>query len=162
MEALADGFVLGNPTARLAFVRAGGDSANFFVVVDHELLLWMGGMLKRIYTPALTFQRSEAVMLPLNPFKFLQNQLNAAAAAWLEGMVPERDVMSAVFSSTFQLGAVIIPSSLLQESVEHMSEVIDTDWEMAARSPGLKAISRFVSEDAELQSVPLSDQDTAL
>ena len=101
MEALADGFVLGNPTARLAFVRAGGDSANFFVVVDHELLLWMGGMLKRIYTPALTFQQSEAVMLPLNPFKFLQNQLNAAAAAWLEGMVPERDVMSEMFSSIF-------------------------------------------------------------
>ena len=51
VEALADGFVLGNPTARLAFVRAGGNSASFFVTVDHDLLLWMGGMLKRIYTP---------------------------------------------------------------------------------------------------------------
>ena len=75
VEALADGFVLGNPTARLAVVRAGGNSASFFVIVDHDLLLWMGGMLKRIYTPALTFQTSEAVMFPLNPFKFIQNQL---------------------------------------------------------------------------------------
>ena len=40
--------------------------------------------------------------------------------------------------------------------------MIDADWEMAARSPGLKAISRLVSEDTELQSGPLSDQETAL
>ena len=48
VEALADGFVLGNPVARLAFIKAGGDSANFFVAVDHELVLWMGRMLKCI------------------------------------------------------------------------------------------------------------------
>ena len=45
VEALADSFVLGNPAARLAFVRAGGDSINFFVPVDHDLLLWIGGCL---------------------------------------------------------------------------------------------------------------------
>ena len=54
VEALADSFVLGNPAARMAFVRAGGASVNIVVAIDHELLLWMGGMLKRIYTPALT------------------------------------------------------------------------------------------------------------
>ena len=54
VEALPDSFVLGNPAARMAFVRAGGASVNIVVAIDHELLLWMGGMLKRIYTPALT------------------------------------------------------------------------------------------------------------
>ena len=54
VEALADIFVLGNAVAHMAFVRAGGASVNIVVAIDHELLLWMGGMLKRIYTPALT------------------------------------------------------------------------------------------------------------
>ena len=45
VEALTDDFVLGDPAARLAFVRAGGASVNFLVAVDYELLLWMGGCL---------------------------------------------------------------------------------------------------------------------
>ena len=103
VEALADGFVHRNPAARLAFVKAGGNPVNFLVAVDHDLLLWIGRMLKHIYTPAITYHQPVPIMLPLNPFKFIQNQLNVAAAAWLENMVPKSDVLSAVFSSSFQL-----------------------------------------------------------
>ena len=99
MEALADGFVNGNPAARLEFVRAGGSSVFLQVPVDHEFLLWIGGMLKRIYTPAITLQHTSPVMLPLNPFQIIQNHLNAAAAAWIECMVPEPDIFSRIFAS---------------------------------------------------------------
>ena len=156
VDALADGFVQGDPAARLAFVRVGGNSVSFLVAVDYELLLWMGSMLKHIYTPTITFQRSKDVMLPLNPSKFMQLQLSIAAAAWLENMVPEFDVLSAVFSSAFCLGAAIIPSAMLHQMVGPRVELLDADWEMAAHSPGLKAIPQLVTKDVALQSVPLS------
>ena len=108
------------------------------MTVDQDLLLWMGGMLKRIYTPALTFQTSEAVMFPLNPFKFIQNQLNVAVSTWLESIVPERGVLTEVFSSIFQMGAAIILLSWLQEAAECRFSAFDTAWGRAARSPGLK------------------------
>ena len=162
VEALADGFVLGNPAARLAFVRAGGNSVNFFVAVDHELLLWIGGMLKRIYTPAITFGQSSSVMLPLNPFKVIQHQLNVLAAACLGRVAPEPDVLSDIFCSTFQLGAAVVPRVMLQESYAGRSISLDVDWEMDARSPGLKAIPQLVSGGGELQTTSLLAQGTAL
>ena len=62
VEALADGFVNGSPAARLEFVRAGGSSVYLRVAADHEFLLWIGRMLKRIYTPAITFQHTSPMM----------------------------------------------------------------------------------------------------
>ena len=54
VEALADGFVLGNPMARSTFLRAGGRSVNLMVALDQEFLLWIGELLKHMYTRALT------------------------------------------------------------------------------------------------------------
>ena len=106
-------------------------------------------MLKCIYTPALTFVQPASVMLPLNPFRVIQNQLNVIAAAWLEGVVPEFDILSVIFGSTFQLGTAVVPNSLLQVSCDIRSELTDAGWELSARSPGLKAIPQLVSDDAE-------------
>ena len=111
----------------------------FWLLFDQELLLWIGRMLKRIYTPAITFQHHVPVMLPLNPFKLIQNHLNSVAAAWIENMSLELDVLTMIFSATFQLGAAIVPSSLL--IAEPRADLPDADWEVAARSPGLKAIT---------------------
>ena len=69
--------------------------------------------------------------------------MNVAVSAWLEGIVPERDVLTEVFSSIFQMGAAIIPSFWLQEATECRSSVFDSAWGRAARSPGLKEISRL-------------------
>ena len=77
VEALADGFVLGNPMAHSTFLRAGGDSVNLMVALDQEFLLWIGEMLKRMYTRALTDVQQETVMLPLNPFRVIQHHLNS-------------------------------------------------------------------------------------
>lgn len=83
VEALADGFVLGNSRARSAFFRAGGGSVNLMVVLDQDFLLWIGDMLKHMYTRALSDAQSEHVMLPLNPFRVIQNHLNSVCAVWL-------------------------------------------------------------------------------
>ena len=50
VEELADNFINGVPSAAHAFVRAGGSVSAMLFVTDSDLLSWMGGMLKRIYT----------------------------------------------------------------------------------------------------------------
>ena len=157
VEALADGFVLGNSRACLAFFRAGGVSVNLMVVLDQDFLLWIGDMLKRIYTRALSDAQAEHVMLPLNPFRVIQHHLNFVRAVWLSSMVPEPDLMSMFFGAHFQMGASIIPRNLLQEDEPGIANVVDEEWILADRSPGLKAITaHFISEPVESQSVPAS------
>ena len=53
VEELTDNFINGVPSAAHAFVRAGGFVSAVFIAADSELLSWMGGMLKRIYTKAI-------------------------------------------------------------------------------------------------------------
>lgn len=69
VEELADNFINGVPAARFAFVRAGGAAVSQLVMADAELLRWIGGMLKRIYTKAIMPNVCpEGAIFPLNPF----------------------------------------------------------------------------------------------
>ena len=160
VDALADGFVNGSPAARREFVRAGGNSLFLQVAVDYEFLLWIGGMLKRIYTPTITLQHISPVMMPLNPFQIIQNHLNAAAAVWIECMVPEPDIFSRIFASALQWGRVIVPSGVLSPKPRARSNAMN--WDLPEQSPGLKALPQLVSADEETQMMLSSDQSTAL
>lgn len=51
VEAAADNFINGRPIGRYCFVRVGGVSALVLITTDANLLSWIGGILKRIYTP---------------------------------------------------------------------------------------------------------------
>ena len=113
VEALANNFVLGNPLAGNAFFRAGGSSVNLSIALDHDFLRWFGGMLKRIYTRALPGLQSDLVILPLNPFRVIQNALDSVYVVWISMLSPEPDFPSVYFGANFQLGACIIPYSLV-------------------------------------------------
>ena len=100
VEELADNFINGVPSAQFAFVRAGGQSVSFLITADIELLRWIGSMLKRIYTMKLPpAVHPEGAYLPLNPFTFLQQQLNGFATALMDLIAPEADVVGLSFSS---------------------------------------------------------------
>ena len=72
VEEFTDNFISGVPSAQFAFVRARGESVSFLITADVELLWWIGGMLKRIYTKTLPpAVHPEGAYLPLNPFTFL-------------------------------------------------------------------------------------------
>ncbi|XP_073355017.1 uncharacterized protein [Aegilops tauschii subsp. strangulata] len=109
-----------------------------------------------MYTRALSDAQSEHVMLPLNPFRVIQNHLNSVCAVWLSNMVPEQDFMSMVFGASFQLGANIIPRSLLQEDTPDTARVVEEEWILADRSPGLKAITAHSLLNLMILSQPMS------
>lgn len=76
VEALADAFVTGHPTASMMFMRAGGAPVIVATALDADLLLWMGEMFKRIYTPALMEDSfSGGVVFPL--FRIIKLQLQS-------------------------------------------------------------------------------------
>ena len=64
-------------------------------------------MLKRIYTKLLLpAVHPEGAYLPLNPFNFLQKQLNVVCNALMNSISPESDVFGRIFSSS--IGGIII------------------------------------------------------
>ena len=73
VEDLANSFINGAPSAVHAFVRAGGSVDAMFIAADSDLLSWMGGMLKRIYTRSiLPAMPPRTACFPLNPFAVIQ------------------------------------------------------------------------------------------
>ena len=69
-------------------------------------------MLKRIYTRALTEALAQNTCFPVNPFKFIQRQLEAISVAWMLNLQPELDYFFRIFSSQFQLGICIASSHM--------------------------------------------------
>ena len=64
-------------------------------------------MLKRIYTKSLLCAvHPEGAYLPLNPFNFLQKQLNVVCNALMNSISPESDVFGRIFSSSIE-GVII-------------------------------------------------------
>ena len=84
MDELADNFINGVPSVAHAFVRAGGYVSAMLFVTDNDLLSWMWGMLKGIYTRAiLPAELPRTASFPLNPFTVIQSQLDRVCMALL-------------------------------------------------------------------------------
>ena len=94
-------------------------------------------------------------MLPLNPFRVIQNHFNSIAVAYVLNVTPEPDVMARIFSDRFQSGVCIDPRLLLHSGPQVAVETAVMDWEEAAHSPGLKAISaQFAPEPVCTEPAP--------
>ena len=108
VKELADNFINGLPAARFAFVRAGGAAVSLLVMADAELLRWIGGMLKRIYTKTIMPSVCpEGTIFPLNLFAQIQLQLNSSSSMILMSIKPEYDVFIHAFRTSLDLGFVV-------------------------------------------------------
>ena len=117
VEEIADNFINGAPSAVHAFVRAGGSVAAMFIATDSDLLSWMGGMLKRIYTRTiLPVESPSTTCFPLNPFAAIKFHLDSMCLALLACVRPEADVFGRIFSSAFSVGLVFVMSASLDDS----------------------------------------------
>ena len=73
------------------------------ITADADLLRWIGSMLKRIYTKLmLPAVHPEGAYLPLNPFTFLQKQLQVIRNALMDSISPYVDEFGRIFSSSFE------------------------------------------------------------
>ena len=63
--------------------------------------------------------------------------------------------MSMFFGAHFQMGASIIPRSLLQEDEPGIANVVDEEWILADRSPGLKAITAHFIANLPVHGIAL-------
>ena len=112
VEELADNFINGVPYAAHEFIRAGGSVSALFFVTDSDLLSWMGGMLKRIYTRAiLPAETPQIACYLLNPFTGIQLHLDRMCLAVLALIRPEVDIFGRIFGSMFQMGNVTVLSA---------------------------------------------------
>lgn len=89
------------------------------VTNDAELLHWIGGMLKRIYTPTLTQSHFVGgATLPLNPFRVFQTYLKQFYMAISIHIKPESDIFGNIFKAAFVVGHRMEYVILLDQSDE--------------------------------------------
>lgn len=105
VEAAAENFFNGVTNAHLNFVRAGGVSSSVVVFSEAGLLLWIGRMLKLIYTPQImAVPEVNGVPYPANPFAVIKCQLEQFCGSVLQAIRPERVDLNSNFLSVWEQG----------------------------------------------------------
>ena len=89
VEAETEDFINGAHNAQFQFFRANGAATTIICQSDWQLLVWLGQMLKAVYTPRLMASPArDDAFLPLNPFAVIRSQLELICLNTIQNVSP--------------------------------------------------------------------------